>query len=401
MTEPPPSDDEAAHPTSVADDEVARHPLEPVSTIPSEEPSPLRLAGTALRRLLLRTRIRQGLVRARVGFLPISQAALAAGASYAFAFYVLHHHQPFFAPIAAWACLGFTTQRSVRQVGELALAVGLGVGLGDLVVNWIGTGWWQIAVVLLVAALVARIVGPGALLTMQAGTQAIVIVGLPAASGGPLGRWTDALVGGAFALLVAVFWPTDARRRPRALAVRGTTELAETLELLASGMRAKDVERLASALVRGRAADPVLTEWRTSARAGVDLARVSVGRPWRDELLRLESQAVLVERAMRTVRVLARRAPAVVNHDLSPVADLTDRFAAGIRELTNAVGRGGDLAAARGRLLEVAHDIDPRTVGAGSWHVQALVLLLRSPLVDTLEAAGATPEQATAALPEL
>jgi hypothetical protein len=401
VTEPPPSDDEAGNPLSVADDEVARHPLEPVSTAPSEEPSPLRLAGTALRRLLLRTRIRQGLVRARVGFLPISQAALAAGASYAFAFYVLHHHQPFFAPIAAWACLGFTTQRSVRQVGELAFAVGLGVGLGDLVVNWIGTGWWQIAVVLMVAALVARIVGPGALLTMQAGTQAIVIVGLPAASGGPLGRWTDALVGGAFALLVAVFWPTDARRRPQALAVQGTTELAETLELIARGMRAKDVDVLAGALVRGRAADPVLTEWRTSARAGVDLARVSVGRPWRDELLRLESQAVLVERAMRTVRVLARRAPAVVDRDLAPVADLTDRFAVGIRELTNAVGRGGDLAAARGRLLDVARDVDPRTVGAGSWHVQALVLLLRSPLVDTLEAAGATPEEAVAALPEL
>jgi hypothetical protein len=385
---------------TLADEEVARRPLD-TTPHPDDEGSHLRAASSALRALLLRTRLRQGLVRARVGLLPISQAALAAAASYAFAFYVLHHHQPFFAPIAAWACLGFTLQRSVRQVAELAIAVGLGVGLGDLVVHWIGTGWWQVAVVLMVAALVARIVGPGALLTMQAGTQAIVIVGLPAASGGPLGRWTDALVGGAAALLVAVLWPGDARRRPRALAVQATTELAETLELIARGMRAKDVEGLASALVRGRAADPVLTEWRTSARAGVDLARVSVGRPWRDELVRLESQAVLVERAMRTVRVLARRAPSVVDHDLAPVADLADRFAVGVRELTNAVGRDGDLAPARRLLTELAADTDPRTVGAGSWHVQSLVMLLRSPVVDTLEAAGAAPEAARAALPEL
>jgi hypothetical protein len=385
--------------SSLADDEVTRRPLDRPAAV--GDVSALRAASTALRRLLLRTRLRQGMVRARVGLLPIGQAAVAAAAAYAFALYVLGHHQPFFAPIAAWACLGFTTQRSMRQVGELALAVGLGVGLGDLVVHWIGTGWWQVAVVLLVAALVARIVGPGALLTMQAGTQAIVIVGLPAASGGPLGRWTDALVGGAFAFLVAVLWPGDTRRRPRALGVHATTELAETLELIARGMRTKDVDGLASALVRGRASDPVLTEWRVSARNGVELARVSAARPWRDELMRLESQAVMVERAMRSVRLLARRAPSVVDQDLTPVADLADRFAAGVRLLTNAVGSGGDLGPARRRLEAVAADSDPRTVGAGAWHVQALVLLLRSPLADTLEAAGATPEEARAALPEL
>lgn len=358
------------------------------------------LASAAVRALVLRTRLRQGLVRARVGMVPIGQAALAAAASYAFAYWVLGHHQPFFAPIAAWACLGFTALRNVRTVAELAIAVGLGVGAGDLVVHWIGTGWWQIGVVLLVAALVGRIIGPGALLTMQAGTQAIVIVGLPAASGGPLGRWTDALVGGAFAFLVAVLSPGDTRRRPRALGVRATTELAETLELVARGMRSHDDETLATALVRGRASEPVLAEWRTAARSAAELARVSVGRPWREELAQLESQAVLVERAMRTVRVLARRAPSV-GEDLAAVADLTDRFAAGVRLLTNAVGSGGDPAPARRVLLDVAAETDPRTVGAGTWHVQALVMLLRSPLVDTLEAAGATPEEARAALPEL
>lgn len=360
-----------------------------------------RSRRAAVRSLVARTRLRQGLVRARVGLLPIAEAALAAGAAYLFAGQVLHHPQPFFAPIAAWACLGFTPQRSVRTVAELAVAVGLGVLAGDLVVRLIGTGWWQIALVLLMAAVVGRIVGPGALLTMQAGTQAIVIVGLPAASGGPLGRWTDALVGGAFALLVALLLPGDTRRRPRALAARATTELAETLELVAAGMRTGDADRLSTALVRGRASEPVFEEWRTSAGTGRDLARVSVGRPYRDELGRLEGQAVLVERAMRTVRVLARRAPSAVARDLAPVADLTDRFAAGVRLLASALAVGGDPAAARRLLAATAQDCDPHTVGAGDWQVQALVVLLRSPLVDTLEAAGATPGEARAALPDL
>ncbi len=366
-----------------------------------DEASPLHLAGARMRGLLVRTRVRQGLVRARVGVVPIGQAALAAAAAYAFALVVLGHHQPFFAPIAAWACLGFTAQRHVRQVAELAVAVGLGVGAGDLVVHWIGTGWWQIGLVLLVAAMVGRIIGPGAMLTMQAGTQAIVIVGLPAASGGPLGRWTDALVGGVFALLVAVLSPNDTRRRPRALAAQATTELAETLELVARGMRSHDAHALATALLRGRASEPVLAEWLTSAHSAAELARVSVGRPWREELARLESQAVLVERAMRSVRVLARRAPSVVDQDLAAVADLTDRFAAGVRLLTDAVGSGADPAPARRLLLDVAAGTDPRTVADGDWHVQALVLLLRSPVVDTLEAAGAGADDARAALPEL
>jgi uncharacterized membrane protein YgaE (UPF0421/DUF939 family) len=362
------------------------------------------VARLSVRVLLWRTRLRQGLVRARAGAVPIVQAAAAAGAAYAFSGYVLHHPQPFFAPIAAWACLGFTAQRNVRTVAELAIAVGLGVGAGDLVVHFIGTGWWQIALVLLVAAVVARILGPGALLTMQAGTQAIVIVGLPAASGGPLGRWTDALVGGAFALLVAVLMPGDTRRRPRALAAQATTELAETLELVARGLRARDVELLETALVRGRASDPVLDEWQRSARSAHDLARASVGRAYHDQLRVLEAQAVLLDRAMRTVRVLARRAPSVVVHDerdLAPVADLVDRFAAGVRLLASALSTGGSSEAARRLLAEAAAVTDPHAVGAGSWQVASLVMLLRSPLVDVLEAAGATPEEARAALPEL
>jgi len=357
----------------------------------------------ALRMLRLRTRVRQGWTRARAGLIPIAQASLAAGVAYLLARYVLGHEQPFFAPVAAWVLLGFTPQRDVRRVSEMAVGVAVGVAMGDLIVHLIGSGWWQLTVVLFISAVAARFIDRGPLLVTQAGVQAVIVVGLPSVSGGPLGRWTDALIGGGVALLVALLTPGDTRRRPRALAEQATTELAETLETLARGLRTRDPDDVGAALVRGRASEPVLAEWTEAARSARELARISVGRVHRDELARLEEQAVLIDRTMRSVRVLARRVLPVLEgeHDVTPVAELMDGFAAGVRRLTSDVASGGDGARAREALGVVAALVDPRTVGEGDWQVQSLVMLLRSPLVDTLEAAGASPGDARAALPEL
>jgi uncharacterized membrane protein YgaE (UPF0421/DUF939 family) len=357
----------------------------------------------AMRTLVLRTRLRQGWTRARAGLIPIAQASIAAGIAYAVAHYVLGHEMPFFAPVAAWVCLGFTALRDVRRVAEMAVGVAVGVGMGDLLVHLIGSGWWQLTVVLFIAAVAARFIDRGALLVIQAGAQAIIVVGLPSVSGGPLGRWTDALIGGAIALLVALLTPGDTRRRPRALAEQAVTELAETLETLARGMRSRDVDDVGAALVRGRASEPVLAEWQEGARAARELARISVGRMHRGELARLEEQAVLVDRTMRSVRVLARRVIPVLegDHDVEPVAVLVEGFASGVWRLASDIGSGGDGSRGREALATVAAQADPRTVGEGDWQVQSLVMLLRSPIVDTLEAAGASPGEARDALPEL
>ncbi|MGF0118141.1 FUSC family protein [Promicromonospora sp. Marseille-Q5078] len=380
-----------------------------------------------------RIRLRQGWGRVRGSFWPIVQASLAAGAAYGFAHLVLGHDQPFFAAVAAWVCLGFSFDRDLRRVAEVAVGVAVGVAMGDFVVHLIGSGWWQLTVVLLVSALLGRFIDRGALLATQAGVQAIVVVGLPAAvaTEGAIGRWTDALVGGAVALILALLTPGDPRRRLRAAAEEATLELASVLESVARGLRDADDDDIAGALVRGRAAETVLADWRDLARKSREIARVSVNRVHRDEITRLASQAVLIDRSMRSVRVLARRVPAALRslgllpdearvapgvadepapddapgaggaEAHHPVADLVDRYAGGVRLLASALGSGADPARAREVLAAVAADVDPRTVGEGYWQVQSLVLLLRSPLVDTLEAAGMTPEDARATLPEM
>ena len=76
-------------------------------------------------------RSRQGLSRMRRAFLPLLVTAVASGFAFWLSQLVLGHEYPFFAPVAVFACLGFTHGRSVRRVAEIGVGVTLGVALGE------------------------------------------------------------------------------------------------------------------------------------------------------------------------------------------------------------------------------------------------------------------------------
>lgn len=363
------------------------------------------VASSRAVRLQAQARTRQGAARVRRALVPVLVASAAAAVAWAVAVNLLGHTNPFFAPVSAWVALGFSVDRHPRRVAELAAGVAVGVLLGDLLVNVIGTGPVQVGAVLGVAALVARFLDRGVLLTTQAGVQAIVIVALPAAqAGSPLGRWVDALVGGGIALLVTALWPQDPRRRVRHLAEEGLEEVAQVLGDLGRGLLAVDDEAVEDALVRGRASQPTLDQWRSvaaDARAG---ARVSPAhRRHRGELLDLEAAAVRADRAMRNARVLVRRCRPLLDghHDLTELGDLVGDVARATGELAVAVGGGAVPAAARARLHAAAERSDPRALAPEDWHVQGVVLLVRSVVVDLLETAGVAPGEARSHLPEL
>lgn len=363
------------------------------------------MAGAAwtVRRRALQLRVLQGRSRVRRAFVPLLQAAVAAGVAYAVAHNLLGHEMPFFAPICAWVCLGFSPDRELRRVAELGVGVALGVAFGDLVAHGIGSGPWQIGLTLLAAALLARFIDRGQMLTTQAGVQAIVIIGMPQIQAGPVGRWTDAAIGAATALLVATFTPGDPRRRARALGGEATTALAEMLRELAAGLRTGDEALLRDALARGRATQGLLEDWAASAAAGLQNTRLdAASRRYRQDFRRLVLQAELVDRAVRSVRVLARRAVAVPDQDgLEDVAELLGQAARATQVLAAVVGAGSEGAPARAALREAAELADPGALGEHGWQAQSLVMLVRSPLVDLLEAAGATQAEAREALPEL
>src|SRR5256712_10367644 len=161
------------------------------------------------------------LTRWRHAAVAIVQAALAAGLCWLVAVHIVDHRAPFFAPVAAVVCLGITLGQRLRRVIALIVGVGLGVGVGDLLISAIGTGPWQIALVVALAMSVAVLLDGGAVITVQSAVSAILIVTLylPGDTSG-LNRLLDGLIGGVTGLVVVGVFPRSAC--PGSVVVAGT-----------------------------------------------------------------------------------------------------------------------------------------------------------------------------------
>ncbi len=73
----------------------------------------------------------------------------------------------------------------------------LGVLVGDLLISVIGSGWWQITLVVTLAVAAAVFANGGTLLVNQAGASAVLVATLlPPGQAGGLDRCVDALIGG-------------------------------------------------------------------------------------------------------------------------------------------------------------------------------------------------------------
>ena len=98
----------------------------------------------------------------------IGQCAIAAGVAWFIAHDVVGHTTPFFAPIAAVLCLGTSYGQRLRRVAEVTVGVAVGVFLADLIVAGIGSGWWQLTIIVALAMSTAVLLDGGQLFMMQA-----------------------------------------------------------------------------------------------------------------------------------------------------------------------------------------------------------------------------------------
>ncbi|MCK6209728.1 FUSC family protein [Georgenia sp. EYE_87] len=356
-------------------------------------------------RVVLRVQARQGRRRTSDAFAPILTAALAAGLAYLVSGSLLGHELPMFAPIAAWVCLGFSPDRQLRRVAEMGAGVTLGVGLGELFAALFGAGPVQIFAVLLISALTARFLDRGQLFTTQAGVQSIVIVAMPASmfADGAVGRWSDALVGAALALLVTALLPGDVVRRPRRLGQEVLSELASMLATLGRGLRSGDAQLAADALAQGRGSQGGLDAWVTAVRSAKEVVRVNPAlRAERATIAELGRVSTLADRAMRNARVVCRRAVVAIEEDgPSPdIADEVDAVAAALSSLAAAIGHGDPPEHARATLVRVSATLVPVLHAEEGWRKQTLVSLLRSLVVDALQMTGMSRRQAMAQLAE-
>jgi uncharacterized membrane protein YccC len=90
---------------------------------------------------------------------PVVQTALAAGLSWFVAVHLFGHRAPLFAPVAAIVSIDLTLGQRLHRAIELIVGASVGVGVSALLISAIGTGPWQVAVVVALATSVAVLGG--------------------------------------------------------------------------------------------------------------------------------------------------------------------------------------------------------------------------------------------------
>ncbi|WP_328524266.1 FUSC family protein [Kribbella sp. NBC_00359] len=349
-----------------------------------------------------RDSIRRRVDRLRSRSFFIGQCALAAGVAWAIARYVVGHPQPFFAPVAAMVCLGFSFGQRLSRVAELMVGVAVGVGVGDVFVRIFGTGVPQIVFVVALAMSIALLLGAGTLMSTQAGVQAALVATLLPNPSAGFSRWIDAVVGGLVALAAATIAPAAAISRPRQQASAVLNELSEILVETADGLRSRAEDAVSDALRRARASESLLDDLRSAANEGVAVVRLSpFRRRHRGRVQEIADLVVPLDRAIRNIRVLVRRCAVSVWRDEAMPAEypqLLERLAEGTRLIGESLFEPhADVAAHRvlGELGRRTAEMPPPT------GLSAVVVLaqIRSTVVDLLELTGTTYDEARKLVP--
>lgn len=332
----------------------------------------------------------------------IAQCAIAAGVAWWIAADVLGHTMPFFAPIAAVVSLGISYGQRLRRVVEVTVGVAVGVALGDTLTHVVGNGGWQIALIVALGMAVALLLDAGPLLMTQAAVQGIVVAALAPPAGEALLRWTDALIGGAVALVAATVVPRAPLRRPREQAARVVSTIASLMRAGAESLVDGDVDRALGVLAEARATDPLIQELRAASAEGLSVVASSPFRRHHGGALRYLADLVdPLDVALRDTRVLVRRvAVAAYRREEVPAS-----YAALVKDLADlADGVAAQLSA--GRMSTAI--IEPLiTLGKATAEVErseglsALVILaqVRSVIIDLLAVSGMDTLDATDVIP--
>ena len=349
-----------------------------------------------------RDSIRRRVDRLRSRSFFIGQCALAAGVAWAIARYVVGHPQPFFAPVAAMVCLGFSFGQRLSRVAELMVGVAVGVGVGDGVVRIFGTGVPQIVFVVALAMSLALLLGAGTLMSTQAGVQAALVTTLLPNPSAGFSRWIDAVVGGLVALAAATIAPAAAISRPRQQASAVLSELSEILVETADGLRSRAEDAASDALRRARASESLLDDLRSAADEGVAVVRLSpFRRRHRGRVQEIADLVVPLDRAIRNIRVLVRRCAVSVWRDEAMPPEfptLLERLADGTRLIGESLFEPHADVAAHRVLGELGRRTAEMPLPTG---LSAVVVLaqIRSTVVDLLELTGTTYDDARKLVP--
>ncbi|RYB88370.1 hypothetical protein EUA06_21585 [Nocardioides glacieisoli] len=349
-----------------------------------------------------RTSLRARVARLRAKGWVIGQCAIAAGVAWWLAADVFDHTLPFFAPIAAVVSLGMSYGQRQRRVAEVTVGVALGVLLGDVTTHLIGSGGLQIALIVAAGMSIALLLDAGQLLIIQAAVQGIVVAALAPAPGDAFLRWTDALIGGAVALVAATVVPRAPLRRPRDQAAVVVRKIAELLRCAADRLGDGDVERALAMLRDARSTDVLIAELRAASEEGLSVVSSSPFRRRHGEHQRQLADLVEpLDVALRNTRVVVRRV-AVANYRREPVPP---SYAALMRDLAVLAERVADELVADRMATAVIDDLialgraTADVEHSADLSAEVILAQVRSIIADLLALCGMDPLEATDTIP--
>lgn len=334
---------------------------------------------------------------------------------------LLNHNVPFFAPIAAVVSLGTSYGQRLRRVVEITLGVAIGVLVADWLVMSIGSGAWQMALIVALSMITALLLDGGQLFVTQAAVQAIVVAAFLPNPGQSFNRWTDALIGGAIALVAATIVPAAPLRKPWEHAARVLRKEAELLRaagavlgdnweearrrqaaLAIEGPADLRLDRALTLLEDARATDYLIRELSDAADEGLDVVASSPFRlRHRTDLRYLSELVAPLDRSLRSTRVLMRQT-AVVAYQHLPVpasyAGLCASLADATDSLADELDRTRSAEGARPALIAVGA-LTGNVERSQELSAEVILAQLRSITVDLLMVTGLDQFESTNALP--
>lgn len=355
-------------------------------------------------------------MRARHSWVPALQMTVAGVGAYTVAERLLGHDAPLFAAIAALIALGFTREPRLQKVLEVGVGCTLGILVGDLLLHLLGAGLFTAVLVLFVSIMLARVLDSSPLLAMQMGLQALLVVLIPPPEGGvfgPFARSVDAIIGGSVAMLIALLTPKDPRREPIRELKSVVDELTTALRETAAAVRTSDSREAWHALIRSRGLQPKIDDADDAVRSARELTRYSPAyRRHRYYVRRMARVVDKLDLSARSLRVVARRTVSMLDHGAisdagaGQLASVFEDLADASLMLSRAVSDPGPgyaqrMEAAQDGLVAVAVRLHPARLDTDTLEGEAVVLLLRTMVVDMMEASGVDHDDAENYLPHL
>jgi uncharacterized membrane protein YgaE (UPF0421/DUF939 family) len=337
---------------------------------------------------------RVAVVRRNLGL--VVQAALAAGIAWFIAHSLLHHGQPYFAPISAVATLAVSVGQRIRRAVEIVIGNAFGILLGEVLVMVIGRGAWQVSLVVLIAIIVTIFTGGSPALVVQSASAGALVVAIIPVGNYLFGRFTDAIVGGSVGLaVISLLLPLNPLRVVSRTAGPLLDAITSGLAGTASGLAERDTAKAQAALGNLQEADRQFAALNDAVAAGREITLLAPLR-WgkRGALSQYVEAYDYFGRATRDVRILVRRSLSAIC-DEEPVPPT---LASAVRSLSEATRRlRREFAAekptegSRAAAIEAVHLASEAYLAGLGFSGSVVVAQIRSTATDLMGAGGMEP----------